>query len=102
METETPRAGSRICLIELGEPRLEQTGRKQWVHYFEDVASVVYCTSLGDYDQVLADHPREVPDVYPYNDSSMLTCVLCPRLVYRSRLYSSSRSSTQGGSADPL
>lgn len=72
-------AGSGIRLIELGEPQLEQMGRRQWLHYFANVASVVYCTSLSDYDRVLADHPSEVPCVHLCDHSSVLICVHYPR-----------------------
>jgi guanine nucleotide-binding protein G(i) subunit alpha len=43
--------------------------RKKWIHCFESVTSIIFCTALSEYDQVLLEeknqvsiHPRVVLD----------------------------------------
>ncbi|KAJ7592439.1 guanine nucleotide binding protein, alpha subunit [Mycena floridula] len=37
-------------LLEVGNQRSE---RRKWIHFFENVTSIIFCTALSDYDQVL-------------------------------------------------
>lgn len=39
----------RLRMIDVSGLRSE---RKKWIHFFEGVASIVFCAALSDYDQV--------------------------------------------------
>ncbi|KAF7333937.1 Heterotrimeric G-protein alpha subunit [Mycena sanguinolenta] len=41
-----------IRLIDVGPQRSE---RRKWIHCFESVTSIIFCTALSDYDQVLLE-----------------------------------------------
>ncbi|KAF7373066.1 Heterotrimeric G-protein alpha subunit [Mycena sanguinolenta] len=41
-----------IRVIDVGPLRSE---RKKWIHCFESVTSIIFCTALSDYDQVLVE-----------------------------------------------
>jgi len=46
--------GSRIHLLEVdssGPPLC-----KRWMHYFESITSIIFCTALSDYDRMIATH----------------------------------------------
>ncbi|KAJ7083886.1 guanine nucleotide binding protein, alpha subunit [Mycena epipterygia] len=38
-----------ICIIDVSGQRSE---RKKWIHYFESVTSIIFCTALSEYDQL--------------------------------------------------
>lgn len=33
----------------------QRWGRKKWIHCFESVTSIIFCTALGEYDRVLLE-----------------------------------------------
>ena len=48
---------SRIHLFDVGGQRSE---RKKWIHCFESVTSIIFCTALSEYDQVLMESKTQV------------------------------------------
>ena len=52
--------GSRIHLFDVGGQRSE---RKKWIHCFESVTSIIFCTALSEYDQVLMEAKNQVREV---------------------------------------
>ncbi|KAF8180779.1 heterotrimeric G protein alpha subunit A [Mycena galopus ATCC 62051] len=44
-----------ILLIDVGSSRSE---RRKWIHCFESVTSIVFCTALSDYDQIVPEEPK--------------------------------------------
>ena len=48
---------SRIHLFDVGGQRSE---RKKWIHCFESVTSIIFCTALSEYDQVLMEAKNQV------------------------------------------
>ncbi|KAJ7795409.1 heterotrimeric G-protein alpha subunit, GPA3-like protein [Mycena olivaceomarginata] len=44
-----------IHMFDVGGQRLE---RKKWIHCFESVTSIIFCTALSEYDQVLEEEQR--------------------------------------------
>jgi guanine nucleotide-binding protein subunit alpha len=67
METRFGIGQLSIHMVDVGGQRSE---RKKWIHNFESVTSIIFCTALSEYDQVLLeeknqvcnnDHPCHVP-----------------------------------------
>jgi hypothetical protein len=52
-----PLIVSRIHLFDVGGQRSE---RKKWIHCFESVTSIIFCTALSEYDQVLMEAKNQV------------------------------------------
>lgn len=52
MLTPSPRS---IHMVDVGGQRSE---RKKWIHCFEAVTSIIFCTSLSEYDQVLLEESK--------------------------------------------
>ena len=52
----------RIHMFDVGGQRSE---RKKWIHCFESVTSIIFCTALSEYDQVLLEHRNQVRHVPP-------------------------------------
>lgn len=44
-------------MFDVGGQRSE---RKKWIHCFESVTSIIFCTALSEYDQVLLEESRQV------------------------------------------
>ena len=44
-------------MVDVGGQRSE---RKKWIHYFEDVTSIIFCVALNEYDQVLLEETEQV------------------------------------------
>ena len=44
-------------MLDVGGLRSE---RKKWMHCFEGVTSIIFCTALSDYDEVLPEYPSQV------------------------------------------
>jgi guanine nucleotide-binding protein subunit alpha len=47
----------RIHMFDVGGQRSE---RKKWIHCFESVTSIIFCTALSEYDQVLLEAKNQV------------------------------------------
>ena len=47
----------RIHMFDVGGQRSE---RKKWIHCFESVTSIIFCTALSEYDQVLLEDRNQV------------------------------------------
>ena len=47
----------RIHMFDVGGQRSE---RKKWIHCFESVTSIIFCTALSEYDQVLLEEKSQV------------------------------------------
>ncbi|KAG6835330.1 G protein alpha subunit [Arthromyces matolae] len=45
-----------IHMFDVGGQRSE---RKKWIHCFESVTSIIFCTALSEYDQVLLEAPTQ-------------------------------------------
>jgi hypothetical protein len=52
----------RIHMFDVGGQRSE---RKKWIHCFESVTSIIFCTALSEYDQVLLEEKSQVCDTDP-------------------------------------
>ncbi len=50
----------RIHMFDVGGQRSE---RKKWIHCFESVTSIIFCTALSEYDQVLLEDRNQVRHV---------------------------------------
>ena len=48
-----------IHMVDVGGQRSE---RKKWIHNFESVTSIIFCTALSEYDQVLLEERNQVCD----------------------------------------
>lgn len=48
---------SRIHMFDVGGQRSE---RRKWIHCFESVTSIIFCTALSEYDQVLLEERNQV------------------------------------------
>ncbi|KAH0828873.1 guanine nucleotide binding protein, alpha subunit [Lanmaoa asiatica] len=55
-------SSSRIHMFDVGGQRSE---RKKWIHCFESVTSIIFCTALSEYDQVLLEEKNQAS--HPYN-----------------------------------
>jgi guanine nucleotide-binding protein G(i) subunit alpha len=84
---------SRIHMFDVGGQRSE---RKKWIHCFESVTSIIFCTALSEYDQVLLEEKSQVQLLALHFFLS--DTYACLRIEWQNRLSSSSLSSTQDGS----
>ena len=46
-----------VCVQFIGGQRLD---RKKWIHCFESVTSIIFCTALSECDQVLLEDSNTV------------------------------------------
>lgn len=44
-------------MFDVGGQRSE---RRKWIHCFESVTSIIFCTALSEYDQVLLEERNQV------------------------------------------
>ena len=51
----------RIHMFDVGGQRSE---RKKWIHCFESVTSIIFCTALSEYDQVLLEDRNQVRQTF--------------------------------------
>ncbi|GJJ08482.1 Guanine nucleotide-binding protein alpha-3subunit [Clathrus columnatus] len=59
-ETKFSMGQLSIHMFDVGGQRSE---RKKWIHCFESVTSIIFCTALSEYDQVLLEENRQI-DVF--------------------------------------
>lgn len=59
METRFSMGQLSIHMVDVGGQRSE---RKKWIHNFESVTSIIFCTALSEYDQVLLEERNQVCD----------------------------------------
>ncbi|KAI9441933.1 G-protein alpha subunit [Lactarius indigo] len=55
-ETRFPMGQLAIHMVDVGGQRSE---RKKWIHNFESVTSIIFCTALSEYDQVLLEEKNQ-------------------------------------------
>ncbi|KAF8181243.1 heterotrimeric G protein alpha subunit C [Mycena galopus ATCC 62051] len=55
-ETRFNVGGLSIHMFDVGGQRSE---RKKWIHCFESVTSIIFCTALSEYDQVLLEETKQ-------------------------------------------
>jgi hypothetical protein len=84
---------SRIHMFDVGGQRSE---RKKWIHCFESVTSIIFCTALSEYDQVLLEEKSQVRSLAPY--LLLPGTYTCFRTEWQNLSSSSSPSSTHDGS----
>lgn len=53
---------ARIHMFDVGGQRSE---RKKWIHCFESVTSIIFCTALSEYDQDLLEYKSQVSSFIP-------------------------------------
>jgi guanine nucleotide-binding protein G(i) subunit alpha len=58
-ETRFSMGQLSIHMVDVGGQRSE---RKKWIHNFESVTSIIFCTALSEYDQVLLEEKNQVCD----------------------------------------
>jgi guanine nucleotide-binding protein subunit alpha len=56
-ETRFSMGQLSIHMVDVGGQRSE---RKKWIHNFESVTSIIFCTALSEYDQVLLEEKSQV------------------------------------------
>lgn len=56
-ETRFSMGQLSIHMVDVGGQRSE---RKKWIHNFESVTSIIFCTALSEYDQVLLEEKNQV------------------------------------------
>lgn len=60
-------------MFDVGGQRSE---RKKWIHCFESVTSIIFCTALSEYDQDLLGFKSQVrPILVLCSSTRILTCV---------------------------
>ena len=81
-------------MFDVGGQRSE---RKKWIHCFESVTSIIFCTALSEYDQVLLEERNQV-----CHEFFILSVALSSRLPDRTEWPNHSsfliQSSTRDGS----
>ncbi|KAH9032555.1 G-protein alpha subunit [Lactarius hengduanensis] len=55
-ETRFPMGQLSIHMVDVGGQRSQ---RKKWIHYFEGVTSIIFCTALSEYNQVLLEERNQ-------------------------------------------
>ena len=84
----------RIHMFDVGGQRSE---RKKWIHCFESVTSIIFCTALSEYDQVLLEEKNQVRS-FPLYSHLPLFNPLGYRIAWRNPSFSLIPSSIQDGS----
>jgi guanine nucleotide-binding protein G(i) subunit alpha len=69
-ETRFPMGQLSIHMVDVGGQRSE---RKKWIHNFESVTSIIFCTALSEYDQVLLEEKNQVRKSISNRPSHRLT-----------------------------
>lgn len=60
-------------MFDVGSQRSE---RKKWIHCFESVTSIIFCTALSEYDQVLLEEENQVRYRVSLVQQAYLTAIL--------------------------
>ncbi|KAG6807896.1 hypothetical protein H0H93_000861, partial [Arthromyces matolae] len=68
---------TRIHMFDVGGQRSE---RKKWIHCFESVTSIIFCTALSEYDQVLLEQKKEVSNPVSFSRFAFFVLVPYPSL----------------------
>jgi len=50
----------------------QRSQRKKWIHCFESVTSIIFCTALSEYDQVLLEDENQVRHSYARMGSDLI------------------------------
>lgn len=93
-ETRFPLGQLSIHMVDVGGQRSE---RKKWIHNFESVTSIIFCTALSEYDQVLLEERNQVRQ-FDFKFPFLIPERKARRTGWPSLSFSSNRSSTRGGS----
>jgi guanine nucleotide-binding protein subunit alpha len=72
-ETRFPLGQLSIHMVDVGGQRSE---RKKWIHNFESVTSIIFCTALSEYDQVLLEERSQVRQIR-FQIAARLTELTC-------------------------
>jgi len=67
-----------LSIIDVGGQRSE---RRKWIHCFDDVSAVLYCSSLTEYDLALREDPR----INRLEDSKTLFTEVCHQPTFQDR-----------------
>ena len=57
-------------MFDVGGQRSE---RKKWIHCFESVTSIIFCTALSEYDQGLLEEKSQVRSLLAFLNLSLIT-----------------------------
>ena len=68
-------------MFDVGGQRSE---RKKWIHCFESVTSIIFCTALSEYDQGLLEEKSQVRSLLSFLDF-IVNRKLFPRIVWLNR-----------------
>ena len=60
-------------MFDVGGQRSE---RKKWIHCFESVTSIIFCTALSEYDQVLLEEKNQVSTIDARDSSELMRAAL--------------------------
>ena len=82
----------RIHMFDVGGQRSE---RKKWIHCFESVTSIIFCTALSEYDQGLLEEKSQVRLLLSLNH--IINHRLFLRTAWWNRSSCSNQSSIHGG-----
>ncbi|KAF8183299.1 guanine nucleotide binding protein, alpha subunit [Mycena galopus ATCC 62051] len=74
IETRCWMGDLMIHMFGVGGQRSE---RKMWIHYFESVTSIIFCTALSEYDQVLEEAAPRSRGGELFFGCALLSCAFC-------------------------
>jgi len=80
-----PSSPLRIHTLEVGG----RSDRRKWIHCFEGVTSVLFCTALSEYDQVLPEERNKVRHTRSVHPAAVLIIPRQNRMVASLELFES-------------